>query len=73
MNQLYFAALANGSTLGFPFVKPTRFVAFGMLPAFAIARIFAEVVNAAIQSTARLFLLLVTGTARSEPPRNVGM
>ena len=34
---------------------------------------FAVLVNAAIQSAASAFCLLVTGTPRFEPPRNVGM
>src|SRR5690242_9884680 len=44
-----------------------------MLPAFAISLSAAVLVNALIQSTARLWFFVVTGTARSEPPRNVGM
>src|SRR6266516_4497146 len=72
-NQLNLAALANGETFGFPTVSLARFEAFGMFPASAIFFSFPAVVNAAIQSNARLLLSLVTGTARSEPPRNVGM
>ena len=34
---------------------------------------FAVLVNAAIQSAASALCLLVTGTPRFEPPRNVGM
>ena len=43
-----------------------------MLPAFAISLSPAVLVNALIQSTARLWFFVVTGTARSEPPRNPG-
>src|SRR2546430_15850706 len=44
-----------------------------MLPALAISLSAAVLVNALIQSTARLWVFVVTGTARSEPPRNPGM
>src|SRR5438445_5596027 len=48
---------------------PSRFVAFGMLP-FAWNTFSVEVsVKSLIQSAAALLSELVTGTARSEPPR----
>src|SRR4051795_10276982 len=52
---------------------PSRLVAFGMLP-FAWSA-FMEVVSvkALIQSAASFLLELVTGTARSEPPRKPGI
>src|SRR5882672_3171700 len=72
-NQLYFAARANGASFGFEALKARSFVVLAMLPAFAISLSAAVLVNALIQSTARLWFFVVTGTARSEPPRNVGM
>src|SRR3954447_4109145 len=52
---------------------PSRLVAFGMLP-FAW-NAFSELVEvkSLIQSAASVTCLLVTGTARSEPPRKPGM
>ena len=44
-----------------------------MPPLTAIVVMLAELVNAAIQSVASAFSLLVTGMPRTEPPRNVGM
>src|SRR4051812_46169330 len=44
-----------------------------MLPAFAISVWAGVPVYALIQSTASPEFLLVTGTPRSDPPRNVGM
>src|SRR6478672_10424932 len=51
---------------------PSRFVAFGMLP-FA-CRVFSELVDvkSLSQSVASALLLLVIGTARSDPPRKPG-
>src|SRR5256885_17176773 len=72
-NQLYFAARAKGASLGFAALKARSFVVLAMLPAFAISLSAAVLVNAFIQSAARLAFLLDTGIARSEPPRNVGM
>src|SRR5205814_8214790 len=53
-------------------LEPSRFVAFGMLP-FAW-RAFSELVlvKSLIQSAASVLFELVTGTARSEPPRKPG-
>src|SRR5262249_326218 len=52
---------------------PSRLVAFGMLP-FAW-RAFSDVVSvkSLIQSAASFLLELVTGTARSDPPRKPGI
>src|SRR5256884_4568278 len=72
-NQLDFAARANGASCGFEALKARSFVVLAMLPAFAISLSAAVLVNALIQSTARLWFFVVTGTARSEPPRNPGM
>src|SRR5204863_2314389 len=72
-NQPYFAARANGASFGFEALKARSLVVLAMLPAFAISLSAAVLVNALIQSTARLWFLVVTGMARSEPPRNVGM
>src|SRR5437660_6840781 len=72
-NQLYFAALANGASFGFAALNASSVVVLAMLPAFAISLSPAVLVNALIQSAARLWFLVVTGMARSEPPRNVGM
>src|SRR2546430_16589561 len=72
-NQLYFAARANGASFGFEALKARSFVVLAMLPAFAISLSAAVLVNALIQSTARLWFFVVTGTARSEPPMKVGM
>src|SRR6266511_154886 len=72
-NQLYFAARAKGASFGFDALNARSFVVLAMLPAFAISLSAAVLVNALIQSTARLWFLVVTGTARSEPPSNVGM
>src|SRR5829696_8260741 len=72
-NQLYFAARAKGASFGFAALSARSVVVLAMFPALAISRSAAELVKALIQSTARLWFLLVTGTARSEPPRNVGM
>src|SRR6266436_4683430 len=72
-NQLDFAASANGASCGFEALKARSFVVLAMLPAFAISLSAAVLVNALIQSTARLWFFVVTGTARSEPPRKVGM
>src|SRR5437899_3168908 len=72
-NQLDFAASANGASCGFEALKARSFVVLAMLPAFAISLSAAVLVNALIQSTARLWFFVVTGTARSEPPRNPGM
>src|ERR1700757_4411194 len=51
---------------------PSRFVAFGMLPLACSARSEAVSVKSLIQSDASEAWLLVTGTARSEPPRKPG-
>src|SRR5439155_13339831 len=72
-NQLYFAARANGASFGFDALNASSFVVLAMLPAFAISLSAAVPVNALIQSAARLWFFVVTGIARSEPPRNVGM
>src|SRR5215210_6778027 len=73
-NQLYFAASANGASVGFAALTFAREVVFGITPpAVAISVSFDVLVNAAIQSLARTLFLLVTGTPRFEPPRNVGM
>src|SRR3954470_9255886 len=72
-NQLSFAARANGASFGFDALKARSFVVLAMLPALAISLSEAVLVNALIQSTARLWFFVVTGTARSEPPRKVGM
>src|SRR4029453_9544175 len=72
-NQLNFAARANGASFGFDALNASSLVVLAMLPAFAISLSAAVLVNALIQSTARLWFFVVTGTARSEPPRNVGM
>jgi hypothetical protein len=72
-NQLNFAARANGASFGFDALNASSFVVLAMFPAFAISLSDAVLVNALIQSTARLWFFVVTGTARSEPPRNVGM
>src|SRR5207249_10532615 len=72
-NQLDFVARANGASFGFGALKARSFVVLSMLPAFAISLSAAVLVNALIQSTARAWFFVVTGTARSEPPRNPGM
>src|SRR5437660_9410069 len=72
-NQLNFAASANGASCGLEALIDTSEVVFGMLPACAINRSAAELVNALIQSAASDVLRLGAGIARSEPPRNVGM
>ena len=73
-NQLYFAASANGARVGFDALIRASEVVFGMTPPVVAIRVMlAVLVNAAIQSAASAFCLLVTGTARFEPPRNVGM
>src|SRR3954451_19623971 len=52
---------------------PSRLVAFGMLP-FACSAFSADVpVKSFIQSAASAACLLVTGTARSDPPRKPGI
>src|SRR5439155_14322823 len=71
--QPYFAARANGASFGFEALKARSLVVLAMLPAFAISLSAAVLVNALIQSTARLWFFVVTGTPRSEPPMNVGM
>src|SRR5215469_1662628 len=52
---------------------PSRLVAFGMLP--VACRAFSELVlvKSLIQSDASALFELVTGTARSEPPRKPGI
>src|SRR6266542_3785435 len=72
-NQPNFAARANGASFGFDALNESSFVVLAMLPAFAISLSAGVLVNALIQSTASLWFFVVTGTARSEPPRNVGM
>src|SRR3954471_16641089 len=72
-NQLSFAARANGASFGFDALKARSFVVLAMLPALAISSSEAVLVNALIQSAARPWFFVVTGTARSEPPRKVGM
>src|SRR3954463_5289687 len=72
-NQLNFAARANGASFGFDALSASSFVVLAMLPVFAISVSAGVPVNALIQSAARLWFLVVTGIARSEPPRNVGM
>src|SRR3954470_6820880 len=72
-NQLNFAARANGASFGFDALNASSFVVLAMLPALAISVCAAVLVKALIQSAARLWFLVVTGIARSEPPRNVGM
>src|SRR5215467_9348847 len=54
-------------------LAPSRLVAFGMLP--LSWRAFSEtvLVKSLIQSEASALLPLVTGTARSDPPRKPGM
>src|SRR5688572_19948695 len=73
-NQLSLAASATGASVGFDPLSRARLVVFGITrPAVAIRVMFCVFVNAAIQSAASVFCLLVPGTARFEPPRNVGM
>src|SRR5215213_8325038 len=73
-NQLYFAASANGASVGLAAFTRASDVAFGITPpAVAISVSFAVLVNAAIQSLASALFLLVIGTPRFEPPRKVGM
>src|SRR6476661_1436086 len=72
-NQLDFAARANGASFGFEALYARSDVVLAILPALAISLSAAVLVNALIQSTARLWFFVVTGTPRSEPPRNVGM
>src|SRR5687767_3304580 len=73
-NQLAFAASANGASVGFDALIRASVVVFGMTPPLtAIVVMLAVLVNAAIQAAASVFSLLVTGTPRTEPPRNVGM
>src|SRR6266568_4961441 len=72
-NQLYFAARANGASFGFEALDARSVVVLAIWPPFTISFSAAVLVNALIQSTARLWFFVVTGTARSEPPRNVGM
>src|SRR5215216_4353422 len=72
-NQLNFAARANGASFGFAALSARSDVVLAMFPALAISRCAAVLVNALIQSAARPWFFVVTGTARSEPPRNVGM
>src|SRR3954464_3024534 len=72
-NQLNLAARANGASFGFDALSASSFVVLAMLPVFAISVSAGVPVNALIQSAARLWFLVVTGIARSEPPRNVGM
>src|SRR5256885_10973944 len=72
-NQPNFAARANGASFGFDALNASSFVVLAMLPALAISVSAAVLVNALIQSTARLWFFVVTGTPRSEPPMNVGM
>src|SRR6266542_3744902 len=72
-NQPNFAARANGASFGFDALNESSFVVLAMLPALAISLSAGVLVNALIQSTASLWFFVVTGTARSEPPRNVGM
>src|SRR3954447_12883440 len=72
-NQLYLAARAKGASFGFDAFRASSFVVLAMLPVFAISVSEAVLVKALIQSTASAWFLVVTGTARSDPPRNVGM
>src|SRR5687767_15439330 len=73
-NQLALAASANGARVGFAALIRASDVVFGMTPPFeAIVVMFGVLVYAAIHSAASVFSLLVTGIARTEPPRNVGM
>src|SRR5215211_641002 len=73
-NQLEREALVNGASCGFFALIEARLVEFGIcLPTVASFRIEALLVKILIQSYARALFLLVTGTATSEPPRNVGM
>src|SRR5437763_8558283 len=65
-NQL--CAAARSFTL-----LPSRFVAFGMLPFACRERSALVLVKSLIQSAASGTCLLVTGTARSEPPRKPGI
>src|SRR3954454_3074474 len=52
---------------------PSRLVAFGMLPFACSERSALVEVKSLIQSAASEVCLLVTGTARSEPPRKPGI
>src|SRR5688500_3102744 len=73
-NQLYFAASANGASVGFEALTRARVVVLGITPPFtAIVVSLLVLVKAAIQSAASAFCPLVIGTARFEPPRKVGM
>src|SRR3954465_6761213 len=72
-NQPSFAARANGASFGFDALNANSFGVVAKLPALGISLSAAVLVNALIQSTARLWFFVVTGTARSEPPRNPGM
>src|SRR5688572_13321914 len=73
-NQLDCEARANGASDGLLACRRTSEVVFGMtLPSVARRVIEFVLVNVLIQSSARVLLLLCTGIARSEPPRNVGM
>src|SRR5438876_242833 len=65
-NQLFRAAFS------FTFVVLSRFVAFGMFPTAWRAFSADVLVKAAIQSAARA-LFPPIGTARSEPPRKLGI
>src|SRR5207244_9863622 len=53
-------------------LDPRRFVALGMFPFACSARSDAVSVKSLIQSDPSATFLLVTGTARSEPPRKPG-
>src|SRR6478752_6843314 len=72
-NQPDDAARANGASFGFDLLAARSFVVLAIWPAFTISVIDAVPVNALIQSTARLWFFVVTGTPRSEPPMKVGM
>ena len=73
-NQLAFAASANGASVGFAALTwRARSCSGSRRLDGHRASSFAVLVNAAIQSAASVLSLLVAGTPRSEPPRNVGM
>ena len=74
VDALSFTGHKLGASVGFDALIRASVVVFGMTPpAVAMRVMLAVLVNAAIQSEASAFCLLVTGTPRFEPPRKVGM
>jgi hypothetical protein len=71
-NQLNFAARANGASFGFDALSASSFVVLAMLPALrSQSRPRAGERLDPVHGEA--LVLRRHGTARSEPPRNVGM